>query len=50
VSDARQRPRERVGIEEDLPRSLHRAHGAGEIGRDGTCVVIRLLSGLAGPG
>jgi hypothetical protein len=50
VGDARKRPRDRVGIEEDLPRGLHRAHSAAEIGDVGTCVVIRLLSGLAGPG
>ena len=50
VGNARQRPRDRVGIEEDLPRSLHRAHSAAEIGDVGTCVNIRLLSGLAGPG
>ena len=50
VRDARERPRERVGVEEDLPRSLHRTHGTTGIGGTRACVVIRLLSGLTGPG
>ena len=50
VSDARERSRERAGVEEDLPERLHCAHRAARVAGRGTCVVIRLLSGLTGPG
>ena len=50
VRDPRERPRERVGIEENLSGCLHRAHSAAGIDGAGACVIIRLLSGLAGPG
>ena len=50
VSDARERSRERAGVEEDLPGRLHCAHRAARVAGLGTCVVIRLLSGLTGPG
>ena len=49
VRDARERPRERVGVEEDLPGCLHRAHGAGGVAGIRACAVIRLLPGLTGP-
>jgi hypothetical protein len=50
VRDARQRPRERVCVEEGLAGCLDRAHSAGRIDGTGTCMVIRLLSDLTGPG
>ena len=56
VRDARERPRERVTVEEVLPGRLPRAaldrgaHSAAGVDGTGACVVIRLLSGLAGPG
>ena len=50
VRDPRERPRERVGVEEELPGCLDRAHGAAGVDGPGTCVIVSLLSGLTGPG
>jgi len=50
VRDPGQRPRERRFIEEDLPRHLRRTHGATRVADERACMVIGLLSGLAGPG
>jgi hypothetical protein len=50
VRDARERPRQRVTVEEELSGRLHRAHSAAGIAGIRACVVIRLLPGLTGPG
>jgi hypothetical protein len=50
VRDARERPREGVCVEKGFPRRFHCTHSAGSVDGTGTCMVIRLLSGLTGPG
>ena len=51
VRDARERPVDRLGVENDLPgRHARLAQGAGRVAGVRACSVIQLLSGLAGPG
>jgi hypothetical protein len=50
VRDPRQRPAERIGIEQDgSRRGLHRAHGTGGVNGLRARRFIRLLPGLTGP-
>jgi hypothetical protein len=50
VGHARERPRERVGVEQGLTGCLHRAHVVAGVAGTRACMIIRLLSDLAGPG